>query len=233
MNDEEYLFHEDTREKKRIGASAFKRRTHGGKSGRVVLPSDYLSAKEREKMNGEVKSYNINSPMRWAEFKRMPDDLKIMYIKWLREKFDVHDRMISDMFGCCQQVGSKEITRLGLGRGRDAGKRTHPDVEGWNKWLHGIKEPKKEPEQPEIAPDEPFEIPEACLEELKQTPVMPDVRPIFLPMVPQFGSLTFDGDAIDALGTLERLLNGANVHLNVSWEIIPEDGKGVVSDDAM
>lgn len=233
MNDEEYLFHEDSREKKRIGASAYKRRTHGGKSGRVVLPSDYLSAKERNAMNGEVKSYNINNPMKWSQFKQLPDDLKIMYIKQLRERYDTQDKMVAEMLGCSECTFRNEVKRLGVSRGPGSGATLHPDFDGWHKWLHGIREPKKEPERPEIAPSEPVKSVEACMEELKQTPILPDVRPIFLPMVPQNGSVTFCGNAIDALGTLERLLNGANVRLNVSWEIIPEDGEGRASDDAM
>ena len=35
-------------------------------------------------MSGECKSYRLNSPMSWDEFKAMPDDIKITYIKLLR-----------------------------------------------------------------------------------------------------------------------------------------------------
>ena len=38
-------------------------------------------------MNGDVKSYNLNRPMTWEEFRSMPQDLQIMYIKKLRNEY--------------------------------------------------------------------------------------------------------------------------------------------------
>lgn len=219
MNDERFLFQQGAREKKIIGHSAAKKRTHTGKSGKVTFPSDNLSAKELKSMNGEVKTYNINSPMRWAEFKRLPDDLKIMYIKCLREKFDVYDTTIFKMFGIAQQTGSRKFQRLGLGCGKDSSGKRHPDLDSWYKWVNGIKEQKKEAEQPEIVPED--------------VSVNDDLPTVFLPVIPLCGEVTFCGAAIDALGTVERLLNNANVRLTVKWEAIPEPCEGRATNDAM
>ena len=60
MKDEEYLFHQTCREQKNIARSARNKRTHNGKGGRVKFPSDYMTKKELQKMNGEVKSYRLN-----------------------------------------------------------------------------------------------------------------------------------------------------------------------------
>lgn len=91
MDDEKYAFEEEVREKKIIARSAHKRTVKGG---RVRLHSDNLSKKELKKMSGEAKTYNLGQPMKWAEFKSMPDDLKVEYIKQIRERFNVYDMKI-------------------------------------------------------------------------------------------------------------------------------------------
>lgn len=81
LPDEQYVMISDSIEKKKIARSSHNRKTHCGKGGRVKFPSDYLSKKELKAMNGDVKSYNLNRPMTWEEFRSMPKDLQIMYIK--------------------------------------------------------------------------------------------------------------------------------------------------------
>ena len=54
MNDEKYVFINDCAEKKRTARGIHNKRTHAGKGGKVIFPSDYLTRKEREAMNGEV-----------------------------------------------------------------------------------------------------------------------------------------------------------------------------------
>ncbi len=98
LPDEQWAMIEDSIEKKRTAASAFKQRTHCGKGGSVKFPSDFMSKKELKAMNGEVKSYRLNDPMSWDEFKELPSDLKAGYIQKLREKFNVPDNFIAEMF---------------------------------------------------------------------------------------------------------------------------------------
>lgn len=135
MTDEKYTFVSDVMEKKRTARGSHNKRTHCGKGGRVRLPSDNLTRKELNAMNGEVKSYRLNDPMTWAEFKTMPDDLKITYIKLLREKFGVSDSKIAEMMGIGQNTMSKESRRLNtaLGWGGNGGKF---DKDGWEAWIN-------------------------------------------------------------------------------------------------
>ena len=121
MPDEQYVMISDSIEKKKIAHSSHNRKTHCGKGGRVKFPSDYLSKKELKAMNGEVKSYNLNRPMIWEEFRSMPQDLQIMYIKKLRNEFGVPDSVLGKAMGICRSSFSKAMRDLNLSIGKGAG----------------------------------------------------------------------------------------------------------------
>lgn len=114
MKDETYAFIQDVREKKATARSARNKRTHNGKSGRVKFPSDYMTKKEIKAMSGEVKSYRLNEPMNWKEFKAMPDDIKVSYISLLRQKYNAPDSHICKMMGTNTCSFSQEMHRLGI-----------------------------------------------------------------------------------------------------------------------
>ena len=135
MPDEQYVMISDSIEKKKIAHSSHNRKTHCGKGGRVKFPSDYLSKKELKAMNGDVKSYNLNRPMTWEEFRSMPQDLQIMYIKKLRNEFGVPDIVLSKAMGVCKSSFSKAMRDLNLSLGKSAG------ATG-KKWLNSEKSSK-------------------------------------------------------------------------------------------
>lgn len=134
MTDEKFVFVTDVAEKKRTARGAFNKRTHNGKRGGVKFPSDYLTKKERNKMNGEVKSYKINQPITYKEFKSYPDDIKIEYIQNLRKKFDVPDTAISEMFGLSSHAIGNFCREHGIQAGRRGNRKA--DYEGFEKWKH-------------------------------------------------------------------------------------------------
>lgn len=172
MTDEKYSFVSDVRDKKVTARSARSKRTHNGKGGRVRLPSDNLSKKELQKMNGECKSYRLNEPMAWKEFKSMPDDIRITYIKMLRKKYNTPDQEIANMLGIGRQAFIKEVARLGISKGKKTGGRKSWDKEGFYAWWHGVdmlptpvpEEPAEEPIQEEkeafVEDDLPYEEPD-------------------------------------------------------------------------
>ena len=154
-------------------------------------------------MNGEVKSYKLNDQMTWAEFKAMPDDIKIRYIKALRSKFNVSDTEIGVMLGVSQTAISKEIRRLGIGEGRRSG-RVKWDKDGWCAWCNGLKLEKMEApavEEKEEAVTEPEEV----------------------TLIPVKGMMTLEGGADDAVAVIVNMLGKANVRLTVSWEVQDAD----------
>ncbi len=93
MKDEEYVFYQDIKEKKSIGRGAFHKKG-GSKSKKCTLPSDYLTKKEREKMNGEVKTWSMSKFYTWEEFKEMHDDIQEAYVTTLLSKYNISIRTI-------------------------------------------------------------------------------------------------------------------------------------------
>lgn len=167
MTDEKYTFIEDLREKKITARSSRNKRTHTGKGGAIRLPSDNLTRKELQAMNSEVTYYRLNSPMKWAEFKAMPDDLKVSYVKSLREKFGATDKAIGEMLGVSMQHRIKVFKGLGLCQGKAAGgrhSRMKWNEEEFRKWAYGeaAEEAESAPrvtiEEQEIAPIAPIPV---------------------------------------------------------------------------
>ena len=213
MTDEKFLFVTDMHEKKRTARGIHNKRTHTGKGGRVRFPSDNLTRKELNAMNGEVKSYNINNPMKWAEFKALPDDIKTIYVKAIREKFRVSDCEIFRMLGVPQATAAKYIKRLGLGLGRN-GFLKNPDIEGFRKWASKDSDPGcaviAEPVEEE------FEVPvEVKAEAEEPVPMFVEKKPV----VPSFGTLHFEGNVLDTLEAVAKLLGGVEASIKITWSI--------------
>lgn len=243
MTDEKYTFIEDVREKKKTATGAYHKRTHCGKGGAIRFPSDFMTKKERDAMNGEVKSYKLNAPMSWAEFKAMPDDIKITYITALHNKFNVSDTKLAEMFGKHQTRVSAEMRRLGVSCGR-RGANTVWDKDGWYAWVNGVKMEAKEEagevsvieEKLEKCDEEVLEPVEKCEDKDGDVVITPveglhfhlekpkEVKRI----IPCRGSMTLKGRADDALETVKRVLGDADMTVTVYW--CTDEAAGVVCD---
>jgi len=114
MKDEEFIFRQEVREKKRIGAGAFHKK-NGSKSKKCTLPSDRLTRKEKEKLNGECKSWNLKAFYSWDEFKCMPDDIQLEYVNSLINRYDCGLTTISKvLFGKAPSTLSFHMKSHGL-----------------------------------------------------------------------------------------------------------------------
>lgn len=210
MSDERRMFIDDCREKKQTARSARHTRTHCGKGGAVIFPSDYLTAKERKAMNGKCEEYRLNEPMTWGRFKTLPDDLKVEYVKTLRKKFNVPDKALADMFGVARNTVALYFKEIGLGLGKAAGatKRT------WNKdgfYIWCNKVPVKS-----VCPEVYTDGTEKIVDELPE----PDYT--YNTLVPDTGEMIFEGRIDDILRTVGTLLCGAKVHLSIKWDVVED-----------
>lgn len=118
MSEEVIDYFEDCKDKKITGRSARNRRGRNGKSGAVRMPSDILTAKQMRSLNSEVTTYRLGSPMNWDEFKELPDDLKKMYVKDLRKKYNVPDEELAISMGIDYPTFANCIRHIGLGSKR-------------------------------------------------------------------------------------------------------------------
>lgn len=148
MKDETYSYISDVKEKGIVARSSHNRRSHTGKGGRCRLPHENLSKKELQKMSGDCKSYSLNSPMTREQFLEMPDDLKVIYIKAIRNKYGTPDSTLGRSMGFSQQAFSKVIARLGIATGKNKGGNTKWDKESFFAWWNGVdKLPTPVPEE--------------------------------------------------------------------------------------
>jgi hypothetical protein len=87
LSDEEYTFRQDVKEKKSIGRGAFAKK-NGSKSKKCTLPYEYLTKKEREKLNGEVISFNPKAFYTYDEFKALPEEYQVKYVNSLLNRYN-------------------------------------------------------------------------------------------------------------------------------------------------
>lgn len=196
MTDEKFAFISDVREKAQTGRSSHNRKPHAGKGGRVRLQSDNLTRKELLKLNGETKTYRMNDPMKWAEFKAMPDDLKKDYIKAIRERWNTPDRKIAEMFGVTRACMSVAMKNLGIAPGK-RGKQEPWDNKGFYAWAYRV-ETKRIEEAEQIEETQPAQA------------------------VPNYGSMTFTGKPAEIFATVEKMLKGGTFHITISWESVAD-----------
>lgn len=217
MTDEKYAFIQDVKEKAQTGRSSHNRRTHAGKGGAVRLPSDNLKRKELKAMNGDVICYRLNDPMKWKEFKKMPDKLKIDYITAIRSKFGATDTAIAEMLGVTAKPMYAEFKKLGIAGGSKNGWRKW-DKEGFEKWAHG--ETAEQSTTPEIkrlpVMLDPLEEPQPVL------PVPAVAEPARA--VPTSGSLIFTGEAEEIFNVVAQFLRGGAFKIAISWERVNAEG---------
>ena len=95
MTDEEYVFRETERERKRDGRGAFNKKRQGGKT--VRFPSDYMTKKEREAMNGEITSWKEKEFYTYEEFKKLPQDVQIRHLNSVMTRFNCGLKTIAEV----------------------------------------------------------------------------------------------------------------------------------------
>lgn len=226
LSDEEFELRKDCREKKSIAASAHKQRTHCGKSG-CMLPSDFMTKKEIKAMNGECVTYNMKKPMHWDVFKSMHDELKKEYVEFIRGEFGAPDRAIAEMFGIHPVSLGKHFKMLGLTSGEKRSGKTKWDQYAFDVWRGAILEL---PEVPvvENTPETPVEPAGEEIDIPVESEVVEENAPVHDSVerkrrIPGSGKMTFDGPIEEIVETLQMLLGGAEVTLDVAWTVIEKE----------
>lgn len=106
-------------------------------------------------MSGEVQTYKLDKPVKWAVFKTWPGDIRREYILGLQKKYHASSGMIYKMLGISQSRYFKEMRRLNI----ESGMKPTKDKAAWEAFL-GTPEPEPgETEKPEA-----LTIAEKCAE---------------------------------------------------------------------
>lgn len=206
MTDEKFVLISDIKDKKRTARGGFNKVRKKG--GRVKLPSDYMTEKERAKLNGDVKSFDLKQPMKWAEFCAMPDDLQKEYISRLQKLYRATDVAIGEMMGVSKTSIHKARMRFGL-EGGERGVRPLPEWDSFVK--HGTPTEGKVAETAK-AEEKPIEKP---IE--KPHPVERFSAPFAVPLS---GDIRLKGSAAMIGETLFMLTNGKEISCRISWEVM-------------
>lgn len=151
MNDFDY----DARQKKRIAASA-RRRKSGSRSRYVGLPSDHLTQKELRAMSGEVQTYNMNAPVRWSAFLSWPHDLQQEYVSKLQADYGATGEMLAECFDTSRAIVIRGLKEAGIQLVSQPRHLSKKDVlertQRWHGFLYGDHgapcEETPEPEEP-------------------------------------------------------------------------------------
>lgn len=137
MNDYEYTFQEDVKEKKALAASS-RHKKNGSKSKKVTLPSDGMTRKQWESRNGEVTTVQMNQPMTYEEFKSIPEDLQERYLACLVDGYRVTSKLIAEMMGVDHRTLHSYIRNHGFTKihfRKGAVKLTEEERRDWNEFL--------------------------------------------------------------------------------------------------
>lgn len=185
MNEYEYLFTQDCREKKRTASGARHRATRGKRSFTVHNPSDYLTKKQREELSSPVISFTAK-PVTFEEFKAMSDDQKKAYLNFIIEEYAFSIRAIAAMMGVCFSTIDKYIKQFGI-IVTPKYQLTKKEKERKNQFLNRLTPPRE------------VEINEEPTETIEEQPKEPAENHQDLAMFTTIDSVTISGDNKDTL----------------------------------
>lgn len=133
-------FEFDVRQKKNIAASAKHRKASVRGPRGCSLPSDSLTAAQKKKLDGPISVYRLDQPMKWEEFKALPEDQQAEYLRRLKALYGANDKMLAVMFGVCAPTVKRHREALGVpGAGRGGachGTAYEKEQERWRRFIN-------------------------------------------------------------------------------------------------
>lgn len=135
MTDIEKEFHYDVRSKKQLAASS-RHKKNGSRSKKCTLTTDMLTNKQLRERNGDTIVYNLTKPMKWSDFKRLPDHAQEEYLSFLCDTFGTTATDIAKMFGVIASTVLKHIASKNLDIQFQRGHRmSRSKKENWDRFL--------------------------------------------------------------------------------------------------
>lgn len=132
MNECEYVFNQTAYERKRNGRGDFNKKRQGGRT--IHFPSDNLSRKEKQKLNGEVSNYNLEGRVAWKVFCKWPEDIQREYYARMDQRFNPTAQMFAEAFETSAAAVIQQRRKIGCAFGKKG--RKVSDVRGFHEWLY-------------------------------------------------------------------------------------------------
>lgn len=175
MSDAEYVYRQDLRDKKITSYGAFHKK-RGAKSKKCNFPSDYLSKKEKKKLNSEITTYDMSKFCTYDEFKKLPPDIQVEYLNTLIKKYDITVVTVAkEVFGVTSDAIRQMLVKSNVYNGLYRRPHFRPRKEDIERFQNDIFQARKldgveknAEEVPIVAKEKPSEIvPQANLRETK------------------------------------------------------------------
>lgn len=112
MNDAEYIYKQDVREKAITARSSHKYGSSRRRKPR--MSTDSMTRKEWEKMNGPVSTVQLNEPITWEVFCELPKNLQQEYVKHILAHYSVGPYALARMFGVSGAYCGTYMHALGI-----------------------------------------------------------------------------------------------------------------------
>lgn len=200
MHDFDY----DVLEKKRIARSA-RNKINGSKTKYVSLPSDSLTAAEKRKLNGVCEVYKMDRVIPWDEFKKLPRDIQIKYLEFLRDRFHISPGFVGRAFGVNGPYFGKWLKEKDL-TGILPIQAKNEAIRAFEEWVSGgTKETPVVEEKP--APVE------------KPKPKKPEMA--YFAHVLKKGEFSLEGSGVEISQTLFGIFRDKNIRMHVTFEEVP------------
>lgn len=110
MLSEEAKVLQETNQERSTLARQSKNKKNGTNTSKAPF-NDYTD-KQIEKKHSDVHSYSMSEPVLWKEFRTWPEEYQREYIFSLRERFNVLDVMLADMWGLNRQYFGRFIKKI-------------------------------------------------------------------------------------------------------------------------
>lgn len=130
MDDIRQTLFDDIAEKSNIARSANSKSKHLDNNKKYHW-------KELKKMNGKTFTVNMQEPIDFKEFRELPENLQVEYIKYQVEHYGVGQSTLAKMWDVCQSTGWKIFKEFGI-------KSPEYNKEASNKYLKRVNKIRKE-----------------------------------------------------------------------------------------
>lgn len=150
----DWMLNEEVRAKKST-ANGARHRKRGSKSKKCNLSTDGMTRKQWLERCGEIMTYNMNKPMVWDEFIKLPTHIQKEYLTGLVEKYSATASDLGKMFGANPREVSSFCKQDEIGIHFSPGKRMNKEQrEAFEAFLYQDKKEIVE----DVSADNPIDV---------------------------------------------------------------------------